>query len=184
MTHEILGYDIRAVDPDEVVIYKTPQIMRAIERYRTPGSGKALSASSIRSYIECPLKFYLEYICHIKRQDEIRDWMDEGVFGSVVHRVLENIYTLISANPRHLVTPQALRDMAANGIVLDREVTRAINELYLKLPPEKRDTPLQGADIINARLVRTWWKAPLWPTRQAANSNTSTASISCPQERY
>lgn len=161
MTHEILGYDIRAVDPDEVVIYKTPQIMRAIERYRTPGSGKALSASSIRSYIECPLKFYLEYICHIKRQDEIRDWMDEGVFGSVVHRVLENIYTLISANPRHLVTPQALRDMAANGIVLDREVTRAINELYLKLPPDKRDTPLQGADIINARLVRTMVESAL-----------------------
>lgn len=155
LTHRVHGYDIRAIDPEDVVVKKTPEIMAAIDQYRTPGSGRSLSASSIRSYIECPLKFYLEHICHLKRQDDIRDWMAESVFGSVVHKVLETAYDEMADNPGRVVTPDALEQMAHNDIALDRHITRAINKEHLKLPDDRLDTPLEGADRINSALIKS-----------------------------
>ncbi|MDE7119197.1 MAG: PD-(D/E)XK nuclease family protein, partial [Muribaculaceae bacterium] len=168
LTHKVFGYDIQASHPDDVVVEKSPEIIEAINLYKTPGSGKSLSPSSIRAYIECPLKFYLEYICHIRRQDDIRDWMDESAFGSVVHRALETVYDEMSANPSRTVTRDEIEAMAVNEVALDRHVTRAINEKYLKLEPDKLDTPLKGSDIINARLVKNMVTSTIRADRDSA----------------
>ena len=44
----------------DIEIVKTPEIQELINRYFTPGSGKSLSASSLNTYIDCPLRFYLQ----------------------------------------------------------------------------------------------------------------------------
>lgn len=51
-----------------------------------------LSASALRDYIKCPLRFYLSDVLRIGEEDKSVDYMDAGVFGTVVHNTLEELY--------------------------------------------------------------------------------------------
>ncbi|MCP9756971.1 PD-(D/E)XK nuclease family protein [Lacihabitans sp. CCS-44] len=52
---------------------------------------KGLSASSINDYLSCSLRFYWKYILKIKNEDELKSQIGTDVFGTIVHKVLENL---------------------------------------------------------------------------------------------
>jgi hypothetical protein len=52
---------------------------------------KGLSASSINDYLSCSLKFYWKYILKIKNEDELKSQIGTDVFGTIVHKILENL---------------------------------------------------------------------------------------------
>ncbi len=56
--------------------------------YNTP-----FSASSLITYVKCPFKFYVEKVLKIGYEDESDDNMDAGEFGTLIHRVLQIIYS-------------------------------------------------------------------------------------------
>ncbi|MCF8325367.1 MAG: PD-(D/E)XK nuclease family protein [Leadbetterella sp.] len=62
---------------------------------------KGLSASSINDYLSCSLRFYWKYILKIKNEDDLKSQIGTDVFGTIVHKVLENLDKpyLVSKNP-------------------------------------------------------------------------------------
>ena len=54
---------------------------------------KGLSATALISYKNCSLQFYFKYIAQIKEPDEITSELGANIVGSVIHAVLEKIYT-------------------------------------------------------------------------------------------
>jgi CRISPR/Cas system-associated exonuclease Cas4 (RecB family) len=54
-------------------------------------SSKGLSATSINDYLSCSLKFYWKYIEKIRNEDELKSQIGTDVFGTIVHKVLENL---------------------------------------------------------------------------------------------
>lgn len=52
---------------------------------------KGLSASSINDYLSCTLRFYWKYIQKIRNEEEIKSQIGADVFGTIVHKVLENL---------------------------------------------------------------------------------------------
>lgn len=53
---------------------------------------KGLSATSLISFKNCSLQFYFKYLEQIKEPDSIADEVGANIVGSVIHKVLEEIY--------------------------------------------------------------------------------------------
>src|SRR5439155_7303400 len=51
-----------------------------------------LSASSLISYIACPLKFYFRYIAKIREQEETEENIEAATFGKILHRSMQLLY--------------------------------------------------------------------------------------------
>jgi ATP-dependent helicase/nuclease subunit B len=66
-----------------------------LERYTADMENETqtgLSASSINTYINCPLKFYYQYILRLKETEEQEETIQANTFGNIVHKVLEILY--------------------------------------------------------------------------------------------
>jgi CRISPR/Cas system-associated exonuclease Cas4 (RecB family) len=83
------------VEPEvrkDIIIDKDESVMERMGQLFLNDTGKALSASALNTYIDCPLKFYFSYIQGVEVQDEISEEIEADQFGSIFHSVMEQIY--------------------------------------------------------------------------------------------
>ncbi|MCM1022091.1 MAG: PD-(D/E)XK nuclease family protein [Muribaculum sp.] len=148
-------YDMPMAKPkEETVVKKTPRIMAEINKYRaTEGAVKYLSASSINELVGCPLKFYFKHIEQLKVADNIVEYMDESLFGTILHEVAQQSYGRLKPGPDKpvQVTTALLDSLINNTVELQKLITLSINKLFNKLPqlspstePYDNLTPLIG----------------------------------------
>ncbi|MDE7397092.1 MAG: PD-(D/E)XK nuclease family protein, partial [Muribaculum sp.] len=151
-------------------IVKTPEIMERINRYRTTGQdAKYLSASSINTFLSCPLHFYFANIQELKVQDEIVDYIDYSDYGHILHTAAETIYKSYRGKASSLkVTSEVLDSILNSPTLIPTEVTNAINRHWHMLDNQHPDasgkkddpymnlTPLSGESlIIHGLIVKT-----------------------------
>jgi len=125
---------------------KTAWIKLALDALRTPGSGEFLSASYLKDYLECPLKFFLKKIAKFSINDDIKDYIEESGYGTIVHSVLENIYNLEKASGNFRFYPKDINILReTKKSVILRETVRSIRKILYglgkdetnSLPPEQ-----------------------------------------------
>lgn len=86
------NYTIKMPEDSKIEIQKSGVVADALKEFYK-GGAKSLSASSINTYIDCPLKFYLSYIEKIKKSEKVLEDLDASIFGTIYHEVMQNIYT-------------------------------------------------------------------------------------------
>lgn len=94
VTEKVATYslsDTAAQNPVRTV-EKTPQVMQELEDLFIKGDG-VFSASSLNAYVDCPLKFYYQYVRRIKERDEVVEEVDSSRFGTIYHSVMQAVYT-------------------------------------------------------------------------------------------
>lgn len=147
----------RIVPPDEprINVVKSSQIMEKLNRYRERGSGKSFSASSINTYINCPLQFYFEKVEDIYADDDISEFMDSGTFGTIVHSILQEIYEtqLPDKNNEILITEGIIKGVQKNNVLLERLITRTINREFHYKKDDCLD-PLTGESYLIGDIVK------------------------------
>lgn len=57
-----------------------------------------ISPSALNSYITCSLDFYYSYILRIKEVEEIEESIENSTLGTIIHKVLENLYNKLGPN--------------------------------------------------------------------------------------
>ena len=125
---EYVSFDISSSKDLVIEVPKTPRIMEKLNVYRTKDSGKFLSASAINSYIACPLKFYFEKVEGLRIQDEITEFMNYSTFGTIIHEIMNEIYTPFI---NQLITGDYLsRYLKNEGHCLDKIIVRVVNRIY------------------------------------------------------
>ncbi|MBN1339924.1 MAG: PD-(D/E)XK nuclease family protein [Bacteroidales bacterium] len=75
--------------PESFTIPKSPIIREKLNELATKG----LSATSLSAYISCPVHFCLRYLYGIDEEQEPAESVDAPTLGSVVHSVLQQLYT-------------------------------------------------------------------------------------------
>ena len=153
LTRELIPFNIPSPDDALLIQRKTPEIMEKLERFRSKENPLYLSPSSVNTYIDCPMKFYLAYIADYKEEREVLDWLDEGTYGTIVHEAIQKIYDQRLAHPggEH-VDEGALDAMSGDAAAISREVTRAINKYYHLLGNDN-DTPLPPSSAMMGRMI-------------------------------
>ncbi|MDE7092636.1 MAG: PD-(D/E)XK nuclease family protein, partial [Muribaculaceae bacterium] len=132
------AYKLTASAPREIEVRKTPEIMEKLNLFRTDGSEKYLSASSINTYINCPLQFYLKNIGGFAEEEDLVNYIDDSHFGTIIHDVFEKLY-LEESNKSGNNRFDAVRINQIKNTkehLIEHLVVCAFKEHYLKQNPE------------------------------------------------
>ncbi|MCM1483791.1 MAG: PD-(D/E)XK nuclease family protein [Muribaculaceae bacterium] len=137
-------------------ITKTPRIMELLHRFTRDGSGFSLSASSINTYINCPLQFYLQYVERFMPDDDPVDYVDYSTYGQIVHQTLENFYKALSAPGKEArVTPELVRLLTRDDYpLMDQLLLEAINNNFHNIHNPSRYRKLAGETAILATVIK------------------------------
>ena len=93
-------YDISFASNQQIKVEKNQIILEKLKSYQQPGTPEmALSASSINTYIQCPLQFYFKNIERIETSSEVSDNIETDMFGNIFHDVMAAIYKPFKGKP-------------------------------------------------------------------------------------
>lgn len=83
--------DIGVVDGTGFAVNKTPEVMTLLDMCRQ-GGRRCLSATVLKDYIHCPLKFYLGFVRGLGQDDEVTEGVDSMIFGEILHEAMCELY--------------------------------------------------------------------------------------------
>lgn len=87
-----------AGDIHQFSVPKTYDVMAALSQYRGGGK-KKFSASALKKYLECPFRFYLEYVRDMRDDDELTEGLSAAEIGTIVHNSIQSLYEGRSGQP-------------------------------------------------------------------------------------
>lgn len=135
---EMTGYTLASSAQREITVNKSKAIMDKLELFRTEGSGRYLSASSINTYINCPLKFYLQNVGGFGENDQLIDYVDDSLFGTIIHYVLEKLFVSESKKISPVFDARRINViLETKKAEIEHYVVCAFKEKYLKQNSEK-----------------------------------------------
>lgn len=112
ISENILTTPITGVETSRIIeIPKTGATITALENK----AKKGLSASSLNSFRNCPLKFYYAEIAGIREPDEITDNIDPAIMGTAVHAALNELYKPLLNNSLTIELLQSLLPLSENA---------------------------------------------------------------------
>ncbi|MDE6394012.1 MAG: PD-(D/E)XK nuclease family protein [Duncaniella sp.] len=153
ITHTLGSYEVTPATPQVISISRTPEIKEQLLSFCTPG-GRKLSASSINTYINCSLQFYLQRICGLNTDEEAKDYMDSATYGTILHAVAQRVYLRWRGDAQSVkVTAEMLDDIITSHTILDGLIIETVNEIFNKRPAGDR-TPLVGEAKVMGNLIR------------------------------
>lgn len=153
ITHTLGSYEVAPAQHPVISIPRTPEIKEKLRSFCTSG-GRKLSASSINTYINCSLQFYLQRICGLDTDEEAKDYMDSATYGTILHAVAQRVYLRWRGDaPSVKVTEEMLDDIIRSHTTLDRLITETVNEVFNKRPAGDR-TPLVGEAKVMGNIIR------------------------------
>jgi hypothetical protein len=85
---KILYNPVQVHEAKPIAIDKKADVLEKLERY----FGKALTPSTLNTYLECRLKFYFKHLLEIREPDEVEEEADARIFGNIFHKVMELFY--------------------------------------------------------------------------------------------
>lgn len=114
IVESIRTYQVETIQTEPIIIEKSPEIIAKImERYFSGGSG-SFSASSLNTYIDCPLSFYYKYIAGLKEESEVEESIEANTFGTIFHDSVKLIYDLIAGSE---ITETSLKSLLTGNMI-------------------------------------------------------------------
>ena len=146
---ELVVYDVASSAVPPISVQKTAEVEKLLSDFLSSGP-RALSASAINTYLDCPLKFYFSVLEQIQEEDEITETVERDVFGSILHKVMEDLYAPFKGK---LVTVDLLKLLRKDQPLLTGTIARAFAELFFKSPVVR---PLEGENFLTGEMIRKY----------------------------
>lgn len=99
ITHRTVDLAGTSPQPRSITVYKTDEVKTKLNQYKIEGSRFRISASGLKTYLNCPLEFYLKYVNNIYTDNEPTEYIDSASIGNILHRSLETIYGNFDGKP-------------------------------------------------------------------------------------
>lgn len=134
----------------------TPQTMAQLERYLLGhqddmGYQRRLSASSLNTYLQCPLKFYYRHIREIKDEQEPSELIGDGDYGTILHDTLaKRLYRVAEGT---IIDPSYLDNILAKGAKYVESQVRSVYVEHYSHQLSKRE--LNSLDLYSIELITT-----------------------------
>ncbi len=144
-----LGMEV--ADDRQITIYKVPEVMDDLRQLLAGGKIR-FSASSLKTYLKCPLQFYLREVRKLNFDNPDPEYMDAASYGSIVHKVAERFYRLLSLqvrDPEGWIAPTEIAARVEDphlDAFLNQMALEAMNEIYYfeKYTGRLREIPGEG----------------------------------------
>ncbi len=152
---------VRPVQTEVIEIPKAGLMDKIFRKYdcNTNPEAYSLSPSALNVFIDCPLRFYFQYIEELRAGDELTDELDSAQFGTIFHKAAELLYRKIGRvgdNKQFepfIVRKEDLEFFLEHSFQQDFLVNQAFSTEYFKGRPVELDQ-YNGEQLINFRVVR------------------------------
>ena len=85
IAHKMFDFSFEAQKIEKIEIEKSDDVIRMLLK-------KSYSATSLITYVTCPLKFYFTYYLNMEEEERIVESPDYKIFGKIIHKALEKLY--------------------------------------------------------------------------------------------
>lgn len=109
-----------------------------------------LSPSALSTYLDCPLKFYFQYIARLTPEAEVEEDISPADFGTILHAAVETLYTQIKGADG-LITAQALN---ISEPIAEQHILNAYNQNFKQKLKDKES--LEGFHKIFFEIVKQY----------------------------
>ena len=123
-------------------VEKTPSVRGELAQ-RFFAERHAFSASALNTYLDCPLHFYYAHVKGIQEPDEVVESLDAGLFGTIFHKVMEELYKPFLGGE---MIPDSLRALQRDKRRIDGLLEAAFAEQHI--------TDIAGQNLILRDLIR------------------------------
>lgn len=149
MRDKLVVYNVSSSKTPPLAVPKREDIMRRLDAYRKGGS-KAISASAINTYLDCPLKFYFSVVEGIREEEEVSETIESDVFGSILHKVMEELYKPFQGK---MVTVDLLKAIRKDTALLTGAIARAFASEFFKTEVVRS---LTGQNYLIGEMIRKY----------------------------
>ena len=162
------------VTDSAISLQKDERIMEQITHCLCPDvsdkNSRGLSPTALNTYVQCPLHFYLEHICHFKEPKQIEETLQYNKFGTVLHEVMQHLYAPYAKNnnTRTKITPEIIKNLRKQC-----ETEHLVEKFYAKEFLQTDEiSRLQGSDYLPIGVLQRYIKKVLDHDSQLATSGT------------
>lgn len=146
---KLVVYNVSSQRTPPLEVRKTPEVTAALEAF-LKGGDRAISASAVNTYLDCPLKFYFSAVQGVREEDQVSETIESDVFGSILHKVMEVLYQPFCGK---LVTADLLKAIRQDTARLQGEVARAFSSEFFKSEVVR---PLTGQHFLIGEMIRKY----------------------------
>ncbi|MDR2119867.1 MAG: PD-(D/E)XK nuclease family protein [Tannerella sp.] len=146
--HRMLVYHIASSHPAPLRVEKSGGTAEKLSAFLLHGN-KALSASAINTYLDCPLKFYFTCIEEMKEEEEVTENIENRTFGNILHKALELLYHPFCGT---MLTADLLK-IASDEASLTEIIARAFAEACFRTDKVQ---PLGGQHYLTGEIIRKY----------------------------
>lgn len=147
--NKLVVYNVSSSKTPALQVAKTEEVMNRLAVFRKDGP-RAISASAINTYLDCPLKFYFSVVEGIQEEEEVSETIESNVFGSILHKVMEELYKPFCGK---MVTADLLKAIRKDTAALTGAVARAFAEVFFKTDIVR---PLTGQNFLIGEMIRKY----------------------------
>lgn len=149
LQRKLAVYNVASSKTPPIVIPKTNEVLTQLSVFCQGGS-RALSASAINTWLDCPLKFYFSVVKSVQEEEEVMETVESSMFGSILHKVMETLYTRFCGQ---MVTADLLKILRKDTRMLTEVITEAYNEEFFKTEKKR---PLTGQNYLIGEMIRKY----------------------------
>lgn len=153
-----INFDISFGGAKVIQISKTPAIMKKLETFTSEDeNASALSASSIKTYIDCPLQFYLSRVEKLEQTDEIKETIEDDMFGNLFHATMEYLYQPFKGK---IMQSSDFDEIIANPLLIEKQIKKAFCVKYFNKNFDENVT-IDGNNLLISRVIHKYVKQVL-----------------------
>ena len=136
IVEESWQYSLQSNKVSQIKILKNEDILEKLSAFSIPNEKrKNFSASSLNSYRECQIKFFLQSVLDINSDPDRGDYMDPIVIGIIFHDVMMELYLRGEKKGEFLKTPILidrgyLENLLTDNLKINRIILKYINAKY------------------------------------------------------
>jgi len=149
LVNKLVVYNVSSSKTTAISIQKTRDVSERLHVFMK-GQPRAISASAINTYLDCPLKFYFSVIENVQEEEEVTETIESSVFGSILHKVMEELYEPLRGK---MVTADLLVAIGKDTRTLTTAITRAFAEVFFKTDVLR---PLTGQNYLIGEMIRKY----------------------------
>lgn len=154
IVQKTVTYNTSIAQTKAITIEKTHSVLEKLNAYTTDSDTeiptRALSASSINTYINCPLQFYFSHIEKINPTDSVSESVEANIFGSIFHYVMEQLF---APYVNKMISKEVLQGLAKNKDTIDSLIQRGFAKYYFK---QETIFALQGNNYLVSQVIKKY----------------------------
>jgi hypothetical protein len=146
---KLVVYKVSSMKAAPIRIEKTATIMQSLTAWGEGGS-KAISASAINTWLDCPLKFCFSVVEGVKEEEEVSETIESSTFGSILHKVMEDLYQPFLGRT---IPSELLKALRSDSTLLTHTIEAAFANVFFKTTNVR---PLSGQNFLIGEMIRKY----------------------------